>query len=310
MILTINLNPTLEKTYYMGKLFPRVETEAEKTIYKCSGAGIKTSQIMNNLNLDVSAIGFIGGLVGSYIINELNDHGIRNDFMKIKDETKSSITLIENNKFLAKVNEIGPRITRDELVGFYDLYERNMTNCEIICGLDSLPIGVPEDIYFILIKLANKMGKRFILEAKGKELKYGLEAKPYMVKLTIEELENLTHLKLDFENEIIKAANYVLEKDVDIIVIDLDDKGSIVLNQERGYRIEINNKEYSSLGMDQGFMMAGYIFGMDKDYDLEVTMKLGQAFRIAYSLVANIEDVDMSDIKKIMNDITILPIYY
>lgn len=310
MILTINLNPVLEKAYYMEKLLPRVETKAVKTIYKSSGPGINTCQILNNLNLAVSAIGFLGGLSGRYIFNELDNRGIINEFITIKDETKSTISLIENNSFLSKISEAGPRITREELVGFYELYGRIITDYNIICGLDSLPIGVPEEIYFDLIKLSNRIGKRFILESKGKELQYGIEAKPYMVKLDVEQLENLTGLKLDFENEIIKAANYILEKDVALIVIDLDHKGSIVLNQDRGYRLELNNIEDKSLSIDCGYMVAGYALGMDKEYDLEVTMKLGQSFRIAYGLADNIDDIDMSDIKKIMSNITILPIYY
>lgn len=310
MILTINLNPVLGKTYYMEKLLPRVETDAEKAIYESSGPGINVSKILNNLNLDVSAIGFLGGLSGRYIFNELNDRGISNNFITIKDETKSAISLIENNKFLSKICEPGPRITREELVGFYELYQRTITDYEIICGLDSLPMGVPEEIYFDLIKLTNRVGKRFILEADSKELKYGIDSRPFMVKLNVEQLENLTGLKLDYENEIIKAANYILQKDVDLIVIDLDHKGSIVLNQDRGYRLELNDMDVTSLSIDQGYMVAGYALGMDKEYDLEVTMKLGQSFRIAYGLAENIDDIDMSDIKKIMSNITILPIYY
>ena len=87
MILTINLNPVLEKIYYMEKLLPRVETEAEKAIYESSGPGINVSKILNNLNLDISAIGFLGGLSGRYIFNELNDRGISNNFVTTKDET-------------------------------------------------------------------------------------------------------------------------------------------------------------------------------------------------------------------------------
>lgn len=310
MILTINLNPVLEKIYFMDKLLPSVETEAEKVIKKSGGAGINTSRILNNLNLDVVPIGFLGGLTGKYIYNDLSDQGINSNFTEMKDETKSSISIVENSKFLFKIRESKPRITREELGNLYELYKTTISNYNIICGIGSIPIGAPEEIYFDLISLSNTMNKNFLLDTSGKSLKYGIEAMPYMVKLNLSELEDLTNLELNFENEMIKAANYILDKDIKLVVIDLDEKGSIVLNKERGYRLEVNNIASQSLNIDQGYMIAGYAFGMEKDYDLEMTMKLGQAFRIAYGLAEDIDDIDMSDIKKIMGNITIMPIYY
>lgn len=309
MILTINLNPVLEKIYYMEKLLARVETEAEKTVYKSSGAGINTSQILNNLNLNLLPIGFLGGLSGKYIFNDLRDQGIDSDFIVIKDETQASISLVENDKFLSKIIESKPRVTREELGSFYELYQRAISKCSIICGLGSIPNGSPDEIYFDLITLANRESKRFLLDAEGIELQYGIEAKPYMVKTNVRELENLTRLELNFENEIIRAGNYILEKDVEILLIDLDEKGSIVLTKDRGYRLEIDDIEFP-LNIDQGYTLAGYAFGMEKEYDLDMTMRLGQAFRIAYGVAESIVDIDMSDIKKMMGNITIRPIYY
>lgn len=310
MILTIDLNPVLEKTYYMEKLLPKVETEAEKAIYKSGGPGINCAQALNKFNLDAYSIGFLGGLSGKYIINNLRDQGINCNFIQIKDETKTSISLVENNMFLSKITEPSPRVTREELGSFYELYKNTISDCDIVCGLGSLPTGTPEEIYFDLISLCNSKNKAFLLETTGLELKYGIEAKPYMVKLNLHELENLTHLKLNFENEIIKAANYILEKGIELVVIDLNEKGSIVLNKDRGYRLELNNLPDKLLNTDSGYMLAGYALGIDKDYDMEVTMKLGQAFRVAYGLAENINDIDMSDIKRIMGNITIMPIYY
>ena len=310
MILTINLNPVLEKMYYMEKLLPRVETEAEKVVYKSGGAGKNTSQIINSLNVDVLPIGFLGGLSGKYIYNDLTEQRIDSDFTIIKDETQSAIWIIENNKFLSKIVEMKPRITRDELGGFYELYKNIISKCSIICGNGSVPIGTPEEIYFDLITLCNKENKKFLLEAEDIELQYGIEAKPYMVKITVGQLENLTRLKLNFENEIIKAANYILEKDVELVIVDLDVKGSIVLTKERGYRLEVNDIDLSKIGIDQGYTLSGYGYGIEKNYDLDMTMRLGQSFRIAYSIAENIREIDMSDIKKIMSSITIMPIYY
>ena len=173
MILTIDLNPVLEKIYYMDKLLPSVETEAEKVINKSGGGGINTSRILNNLNLDVVPIGFLGGLSGKYIYNDLSDQGINSNFTEIKDETKTSISLVENNIFLSKITEQNPRVTREELGNLYELYKTTISNYDIICGAGSIPTGAPDEIYFDLISLSNTMGKKFLLDTTGTELKYG-----------------------------------------------------------------------------------------------------------------------------------------
>lgn len=310
MILIIDLNSVLEKTYYIEKLLPRVETEVNTAIYKSGGPGNNSSQILNKLNINLFSIGFMGGINGRYMVNDLREQGINCDYIQIRDEMKTSLSVIEKDNFLFKVSESKPRITREELGSFYELYKNSITNSSVVCGLGDLPNGVPQEIYYDLINISNSNNKKFLLDVKGSELKYAIQAKPYMIKLNVDELENLTSLKLNFENEIIKAGYYMLDKDIQIVVIDLDDKGSIVLYKDMGYRIELNNMDIGNLKEDQGYMVAGYAFGMDKGYEIEVIMKLGQSFRTAYGIAENMEDIDMSDIKKIMGNISIMPIYY
>lgn len=310
MILTVGFDPVLERKYYMKKLYPKVETKSERVLYNLGSKGILSTKILNNLKVDVFATGFLGGLNGEYIHNELRDLEIYNDFVAIKDETRSSIVLIEDGEYISRITEAGPRITREELGIFYELYGNLINKYNIICGLGSIPTGVPDEIFYDLIDLGNRSNKRFILDSTGFPLKYGIEAAPFMVMVTKDGLEDLTNLKLDFETEIIKAAEYILGNNVEIVVIDLFDKGTIILENNRGYRLEIPSMNLEELGEDLGYLVAGYTFGMDKQYDFETTMKLAQAFRIVYSLSDDFNKIDMSDIKKVMTKVELRTINY
>ncbi|MDR7870461.1 MAG: PfkB family carbohydrate kinase [Tissierellaceae bacterium] len=309
MVLTICFDPVLESKYYVDRLLPRVENLANKKIYNVTGKGIISGRILNNLNIDVFATGFLGGLHGQYIFNKLKDIEIYNDFIFVKDETKSTVTIIQDNDLLTSIIGESPRITREELGSFYSSYGKVLDKSSIVIGQGNLPIGLPNDIYYDLINLANRNNKKFILEAKGEELKYGLEAIPFMVKLDKEDLEHLSHLQLDFENEIIKVGYSLLEKGIELVCIDLDEKGSIVLTKDRGYRLELDN-DADNLSKDQGYMVAGFAFGLYKSYDLETTMRLGQASRLAYAMEDDLDRIDMSDIKRFMTKIDIMQINY
>lgn len=309
MILSISFDSILESKYYVDNLYPRVENHANRKIYNISGKGITSGRILNNLNIDVFATGFLGGLEGQYIFNKLKDSNIYNEFVSIKDETRSSIVIFQNDELLTKITEESPRITREELGSFYELYAKLSDRFDIVLSQDTLPIGLPDDIYFDLISAANRNNKKFILEAKGKVLKYALQANPFMIKLRKEDLEYLSNLELDFENEIIKVGHSIIEQGIELLAIDLNEKGSIILTKDKGYRLELD-KSITNIGEDNGYMTAGFAFGLYKNYDLETIMKLGQAARLVYSIEDDLDRIDMSDIKGYMTRIEINSINY
>lgn len=309
MILSICFDPILETKYYVDKLLPREESLANKKTYNISGKGLITGRILNNFNVDVFATGFLGGLQGEYISNRLKEIAIYNEFIPIKDDSKSSVIIIKDDNLLTSIVEESPRVTREEQGFFYELYSKIIDRFYIICSQGNLPIGLPDDIYFDLISIANKNNKKFILQAKGEELKRGLEAIPFMVILDKEDLEYLSNLRLDFENEIIKVGHSIIEKGIKLVCIDLNEKGSIVLTKDKGYRLEIDNS-IVNLQKDKGYMVAGFAFGLYKNYDMETILRLAQASRLVYAMEDELDRIDMSDIKRFMTKIDIYPINY
>jgi len=310
LILTTILEPILEQQYYVKKLYPKTETKAEKVQYNINGKSVNIARILNRFSSGVFTTGFLGGLKGTYIFNELRRLKIFNDFIHIKDETKGKLFLFEDDEILSIIREDGPRITREDLASFYDLFSNIVGNFELVCGAGEIPSGVPKEIYYDLINISRTKNKKFILDAKGSELINGIEANPFMVNLDIEDLQNISKLKLNFENEMIKIGKGVLDMGIELVVIDLDEKGTIVLDKDRGYRLKIPEIDLTNLKKDNGYLVAGYTFGIDKRYDFETTIKLGQSFRLAYGQVDNIDIIDMADIKKMMSYIKISPIYY
>lgn len=310
MILTITPDPIFETEYYVANLRPKIKAKAEKVVYNIRGQGLNSSRILKNHNVDVFAMGFLGGLRGQYIFNKLRELEIYNDFTLIKDETRGEIVLFQDGDILSIISEESPRITREELGQFYELYNKILLDSNLIYASGSLPIGLPQETYFDLVQMANRKGKRVILDVRDRELVYGIEGRPFMVKLNKEDLEDISKLKLNFENEIIKVGHSIIENGIKIVAIDLNEKGTIVLTKDRGYRLELSNRDMGPLNEDKGYMVSGYAFGIEKQYDLDTTMKLGLGMRIAYGLDEDIDRIDMSDIKRIMSRIEISPIYY
>lgn len=310
MILTIDLNPSINREYVLDNLSLGRYNLTNSTSFKNGGSGMIATTLFNTFSQDSILTGFLGGINGEYFHKELRELGIAHEFTQITEETRTTISIIDQENYTS-ISDYGPRVNREELINFYELYTRLIYKTDIICGLGvSLPLGAPKDIYYDLIKYANKNNKKFILDIKGEELNYSIDASPYMVILDQEELENLIKLSLNFENEIIKGGRYILDKGVEFVVIDLQNKGSIVLGQKQGYRIEIPYTNKNNTSKDHSGFAAGFALGLNRGYDLDMTLRLGQAFDIASNLEQNTSNIEMSDVKRIMGEIEIYPINY
>lgn len=310
MILTLDLNPRMDRRYALDKIHIGKDTKAKSLIYSPGGNGMVATNLLHTFNERSFMTGFLGGVSGESFHKKLTEMSIMHEFVSIKEETATNIQIVDENKNYTTISEDGPRITREEVVSFYELYSSLIENANIICGLGELfPLGTPKDIFFNLILMANKKNKKFILDISGEELSHGLDASPYMVIMRQSELEDITKLSLTFENEIIKAGRYILDKGIEFVIIDLKSKGSIVLGQEKGYRIEVPYYDRIN-GKNNKVMSSGFALGIHRNYDIEMTLKLGQAFDIAANSISDIMEVEMSDIKRIMSEIEVYPINY
>lgn len=309
MILSIDFNPLLKRKYSLTGLELKQDNIPHNVIYGPGGDGIELGYLLHGLNERVVLTGFLGGPNGSHIHRMLESSGIPHNYVQIRDESKDNIILSLEKGDEIVIKEKDTRITREEIVSFYQLYSETVKDAEIICCLGELPVNASEETFYDIISMGNKYGKKSILACKGPSLIYGIEAAPYMVLLNKEDLEGITKLSLNYEYEIIKAGLYVLEKGVSFLVIELGDKGSIVLTQEQVYRVEAPKGEKDYCKINYGYMVAGFAVSIQRNHDIDTLLKLGQACGIV-NCFKHSDNVDMSDIKRIISDIEVSTFNY
>lgn len=304
MIISVDLNPVLLRKYFLDNLEFDTPNIPQKVSYKPAGAGIDLAYLLSGLNENTLYTGFLGGVNGKAIERHLIDGGISNEFFAIKDETAETIVISTDKREDITINSNEPRITREELEGFLELYLNQIYASSLVCVVGNLPQNVSKEIFYTLIDVANKYYKKTLFSATGEELAYGIEAGPYMVVLDTRELENFTNLKLDYEYEIIKAGQYIIEKGCKIVVISLGSKGSIVLTKENVFRVDIANLDFMKCKVNYAYMIGGFAMAIERNYDFEMMLKIGHSCGIVNCHKSN-EEIDMSDIKRIMGDIVV-----
>lgn len=304
MILSIDLNPLLKKKYVFDE-FGKFNYAKESSSLP-GGEGIELAYLLKGLNMEVRLSGFLGGVNGSYIHKILSESSIMHDYTSIKDENAEYIILSTKDEDII-INGKAPKITREDMSGFLEKYNKLLESSSIICCSGDHYGNTPSEIYYDIVANANLANKKTLISLKGDNLRYGLEASPFLVIVEKEDLEDLTRLTLDYEYEIIKAGNYLMEKRVKIAVITIDDSRSIVLTPDNVYRVDVENREKDG-HINYGYLLAGFTFALDRGYDYELMIKLGQACGMINFF--DYDFLDMSHIKRIIGKINVSKFNY
>lgn len=305
MILTITLNPSVDRRYTIDSFEKGQIFRTDDFQYTPGGKGINVTKVIRAFNEPVNATGFLGGRSGEYIRDKLDDMDINHNFISINGDTRSCLAILSDDGSQTEILESGPSVSSQKASKFYESYKEMLKDSEIICASGSLPKGLPVDTYRDLIIMAKEEEKKFILDTSGEALKLGIEAGPFLVKPNKEELEDLMGCKIESQEEISKAVGYIMENGVEIVVVSLGKSGSMVFYNGYCYKVTVPDVNVVNPVGSGDSLVAGLAVSLLRDYDIETMLKIGAACGTANVMEAETGKVDMNNMKKIMTEIEI-----
>jgi len=285
MILIVTLNPCIDKTVYIKKNeFGRI-IRASKVKIIAGGKGNNVARVLKKLGIKNISLNLLGGNYGKIIEDCLKKDGINYKAVWIKGSSRTVITILENDLRQTAFVEPGPCVSdtekEDMIEMFRGIIEEKKSEIKLIVLSGSIPSNNCNDIYKIMIEIAKEKKIRSILDSRGKALKIGVEARPFLIKPNIQELEDILRIKLDNndkedENKLVK---YVMElnKYAKIAVLTRGDEGSIISDGKKIYKaIPPKIKVINSVGSGDAFI-AGFIYGIYKGLDFLDLIRMATA---------------------------------
>ena len=241
-VLTVTLNPSIDKTVLVEKLKPFKLNRILDTRLDPGGKGINVARVLKNFGVEILATGLIAGENGKKLLIDLDQTGIPVDFYKTSGETRTNLKILDNsNHKITELNERGFFVSEKDLNGFREKYKALLKQAEIVVLSGSLPPGVPKEFYKECIQLAQKNGKKAILDADGKAFIEGVKAAPFAIKPNLQELELITGKKINNVNEIAKEVKLFLEKGIDTVIVSMGPDGAIIGNRDEIYKADTWN---------------------------------------------------------------------
>ncbi|MBU3192115.1 1-phosphofructokinase [Clostridium bowmanii] len=306
MIITVTLNPALDKTIEIDEFKIDCVNRISSTRVDAGGKGINVSKVIKELKHESMALGFLGGDCGNQIKNYLDRLNINNDFLTLKGETRTNIKIFDKvYNTHTDVNESGPSLSKEDITNIKEKIAEHCKEDSLVVLSGSVPSGVDISIYGEIIKSVKNKGGKVILDAEGELLMQGIKAGPYMVKPNVEELEKAFGVSINNQAEVIEIAKKVLEYGVKYVVISQGSEGSIFISSDKiakvkGLKVEVK----STVGAGDS-MVAAMAVAIQEKYSFEETMKLACATSTANVMTEGTQTGRLVDIEKLKKEITI-----
>ncbi|MFL5896284.1 MAG: 1-phosphofructokinase family hexose kinase [Thermoleophilaceae bacterium] len=313
MILTVTLNAAIDRTlavpnFQLGRRHRAVEQTAI-----AGGKGVNVARALRALGRPVLATGVAGGGMGRRIVELLDDEGIPNDFVRVRDESRMSTAVIDpTDGVTTEINERGPALSASEVEQVVErmLYLGQGASICVICG--SLPRGVPVDMYERLVEELRKLGVTTMLDCEGEPLRLGTRACPDLVTPNETEAEELVGHEFADDSDLTAALREIVGQGARDAIITLE-SGCVALvggdSAERSaLRVTVEPREaVSPIGAGDAFL-AGYVAGVHAAWTTEDCLRFATACGAESLRHVGAGIIDPRKAERLMGDVSVEPL--
>lgn len=258
MIVTVTMNPAIDKTVEIERLQAGGLNRIRKVEYDAGGKGINVSKTICELGGESLATGFLGGNAGKTIENVLNEKNIRNDFLWVEGETRTNTKVFEENGAVTELNEPGPVINEEQLEALKRKLLGYAAADTLFILAGSIPNGVDKNIYGDIIRMVHEKGAKVLLDADGELFRNALKAKPDIIKPNRVELEE--YAGFDYRasvEELLKIAQNLMQEGIDTVAVSMGKSGAMLVR--RGYEVKcpaLSVRAHSTVGAGDAMVAA------------------------------------------------------
>ncbi|MGY4707145.1 1-phosphofructokinase family hexose kinase [Candidatus Bipolaricaulota sp. J31] len=292
MILTVTLNPTLDKFYWVDHLplsLERAEEEilirARKSTTSAGGKGINVSVFLACMGVETVAMGFLAGHTGQIILRDLLEKGVTANFVWIEGENRTNVTILEKGREYhpVKIHEEGPRIPSHAQEIFLRKYRRMLKRTEYVVLAGAVPPGIPDTVYRELTHEAKEAGVKVVLHAGRRPLWEAVKVGPYFVKPDVREELMVGDMPVRTEEEIIAAGKRAVEYGCQACLISHHVTGDVLITPEGiwEYEAKVPLTKFKNLVGADDALVGGMLYRLARGDELTEAVRFGMAAAVA-----------------------------
>ena len=292
MIYTVTLNPSIDyivevDDFHLDHL-NRVDRESKFP----GGKGVNVSRVLNTIDIQSKALGFLGGFTGQFIQQTLENEGIHTDFVNVEEDSRINIKLKTGQE--TEINGQGPTLTEENIQDLIHKLDA-LQEGDMLVLAGSIPPSLPKTFYSDLTKKYSKRGVKVVVDAGGPVLAEVLQDKPFLVKPNHHELSELFGVTIHTAEEIIPYGKKVVEMGAKNVIVSMAGDGALLFTNGKVYSATVpKGQVVNSVGAGDS-LVAGFIGTYSKEQDFikafQVAVATGSATAFSRDLATK-EKID------------------
>lgn len=299
MILTVTLNPCIDKSSKVEKLKPESKLRCTEVVNEPGGGGINVSKALKKLDASSVALFPAGGHNGNMLCSLLKDEGILFHAVDTKVETRENWIVLEtstNNQY--RFTFPGREVREETIKSLVDQIRAFAPTYVVASG--SLPPGLPDYFYGLIVKNAAAVGAKCIVDTSGPALQALKGRRPYLIKPNIGELCKMLNVAWLDKDEVPDAAQQAIRDGyAEIMVISMGPLGAWLITEEKRYFVEAPEVEKKSTVGAGDSMVAGITWSLEKGKTLREAIRFGVACGSAATMNDGTQLFNRSDAEKL-----------
>lgn len=299
-IVTLTLNPALDKSSAVDKLIPEQKMRCSPLRYDAGGGGINVSKGIHRLGGKSVAVFPSGGANGGIMCDILKKGGIDILPVETPGQTRENFSITESASNLQyRFTLAGEMMT--EKIADHCLLEIGKIHPQILVASGSLPPGIDTAYYEKVAAFAKSIGAKFILDTSGEALKAAADEGLYLLKPNIGELANLvgTH-KLEMNQVDDAAMEIIRQGKCTVVVVSLGPSGALLVTRDAVEHVPAPQVVKKSTVGAGDSMVAGMVWSLAHHKSFSEMVRTGVACGTAATMNPGTELFHLDDFKKLL----------
>jgi 6-phosphofructokinase 2 len=306
-IVTLTINPAIDIFVNVERVEPTRKLRCSAPKRDPGGGGINVARVAHRLGSNVAAIYPTGGAIGKLLHRLVDREGIDSLVTPSHVETRENFTAYEETtgeqyRFVLP----GSTLHRAEWEAVLDKLASLPEKPRYVVASGSVPPGVPEDFFARIVRHANALGAKSVVDTSGPALKAALMEGVTLIKPNLVELSDLVGMSLDSDEARIAACRKLTaEKRAEAVALTLGEDGALLVTAARAWRSQPMNIEVvSTVGAGDSFL-GGMVAALASGKPLQEAFRVGVAAGSAAVLSPGTELCREQDVTRLLKDVKI-----
>ena len=298
-IVTLTVNPALDKSAHFRGLVPEQKIRCEEPRYDAGGGGVNASKAIARLEGESLCVFTSGGPIGLMLEELVRKDSIAFKAIKTTNWTRESFVAVDDNtNSQYRFGFPGSPISETEKNDIIQTIQELKPKFLVLSG--SLNEGFPTDFYQHIAYLAKQSGSKVIVDTSGEALQKVLETGVYLIKPNVGELAKLIGVERLEMGEVVHAAQKLIEKgSAEIVVVSLGPQGAILVTATQTEFVPAPNVVKKSTVGAGDSMVGAMVWALSQNKNLKEVVQWGVACGSAATMNEGTQLFKLEDAKRL-----------